>query len=106
MKKSILTASFLVVSSTNAFSTSSSNRIATQTSLNAVNNDNEISERRTFLRNIAGAAFGAGVGLMSNQQPASATYSAYTNREKDWQDRKESGGESMSNESDNDGHLS
>jgi hypothetical protein len=61
------------------------------------NNDNHgndevnVSQRRTFLRNVASATF-AGMGLITNQEPASATYSAYTNREKDWQARQENGG--------------
>jgi hypothetical protein len=60
------------------------------------NNDNSCdvapSERRAFLRNVAGMALGSGVGLLMNQQPAAASYSAFTNREKDWQDRQSTGG--------------
>mmetsp|Transcript_9948 Transcript_9948/g.12534 ORF Transcript_9948/g.12534 Transcript_9948/m.12534 type:complete len:207 (-) Transcript_9948:194-814(-) len=111
-KKFILTttASLLVASSTpvDAFTTFSTNgqsqlvRPASTTSLSALNNENNgvdeelLSERRTFLRNAAGLAFG-GLGMLMNEQPASATYSAYTNREKDWQERKESGDIQYSN---------
>lgn len=42
------------------------------------------------MRNVAGAAFGAAI-VASNGESASASYSAYTAREKDWQERKESG---------------
>jgi hypothetical protein len=112
MRKAIFTTT-LLIASTNAFTTTtstSSTTIATTTttpapivsSLNAVskNNDNDnegvVSERRTFLRNIAGVAFGVGtstigVGSLGGIQPASASYSAYSNREKDWQERKETG---------------
>ena len=47
--------------------------------------------RRNFLRSAAGLAFGS-VALTSNEEPASASYSAYTNREKDWEERTKSGG--------------
>ena len=91
-KKVILATSLLIASSANAFTTQSSTASRTITSLNAVNDNDQQSERRTFLRNIAGVAFGGTMGMMLNEEPASASYSAYTNREKDWQDRKESGG--------------
>lgn len=48
--------------------------------------------RRAFFRNVAGAAFGS-AAVIANGQEASASYSAFANREKDWQERKESGGE-------------
>ena len=44
------------------------------------------------MKNVASVAFGTSMGMLLNEQPASASYSAYTNREKDWQERKESGG--------------
>merc|ERR1739844_608471 len=40
---------------------------------------------------MAGMALGGTMGLLTNEEPASASYSAYTNREKDWQERKENG---------------
>ena len=47
--------------------------------------------RRNFLRSAAGFAFGS-AALTSNDEPASATYSAYTAREKDWETRQKNGG--------------
>jgi hypothetical protein len=90
-KKVILAASVLIAS-TDGFSTNTNVVSRATTSLNA---SNETSERRTFLRNIAGVAFGGAMGLMANEEPASASYSAYTNRENDWKERKENGGESL-----------
>lgn len=95
MKKAIYSTSILLISSVHAFTTMNTCK-PVQSSLNAVNDNNgnsEVSQRRTFLRNIAGVAFGSGAGMMSNQKPAFASYSAYTNREKDWQERKSKGGE-------------
>lgn len=66
-----------------------SNQRSFNTQLEATNSD-----RRNFLRNVAGAAFGAAI-VASNGESASASYSAYTAREKDWQERKESGGKDM-----------
>lgn len=72
---------------------SSSLNLIINSDLNNNNNNNdEVSQRRAFLRNITGAAFGTTMGLLVNQEPASATYSAYANREKDWQQRQEKGG--------------
>ncbi len=89
----------LLVASANAFSTTNTNInnvIHTPMTLNAMmpdsNISDQVSERRTFLRNVAGVAFGASMGMLANEKPASASYSAYTNREKDWQERKGNGG--------------
>lgn len=103
--KLFFTTTAILLATTNAFSStpSSSQQLRSgiltsanigSSSLNALNsnNDNEISERRTFMRNLAGVAFGASMGMLVKGEPASASYSAYTNREKDWQERKESGG--------------
>ena len=81
-----LLATALLASSASAFTTSS-NVVPSTTALSAKNTN-----RRAFFRNVAGAAFGS-AAVIANSQEASASYSAFTNREKDWQDRKESGGE-------------
>ena len=70
-----------------------SNQRSLNTQLEATNSD-----RRNFFRNVAGAAFGAAV-VASDGESASASYSAYTAREKDWQERKENGGKDMKFES-------
>ena len=72
--------SFGVCSLNNAVSTSSHTRLSA-----------EADNRRNFLRSAAGLAFGA-AALTSNDEPASATYSAYTAREKDWEERQKNGG--------------
>jgi hypothetical protein len=59
----------------------------------STDNDNSTKDRRAFLRNVASAAFGTAATVASNSQPASASYSAFANREKDWEDRSKSGGE-------------
>lgn len=46
------------------------------------------SSRRAWLSSIAATA----VVMGSSQQPAHASYSAYANREKDWENRKATGG--------------
>lgn len=61
---------------------------STLTALSAESSDND--NRRQFLRSIAGAALGASL-LTQNSQEASASYSAYAAREKDWEDRSKSG---------------
>jgi len=83
-----LLATALLSSSANAFAfTTSSNVMPSTTALGAQNSD-----RRAFFRNVAGVAFGS-AAVIANGQEASASYSSFANREKDWQDRKESGGE-------------
>ena len=82
-----LLAAVLLTSPTNAFTISSNVPSSTTTALGATNSD-----RRAFFRNAAGVAFGA-AAVATNGQEASASYSAYSNREKDWQERKDSGGE-------------
>jgi hypothetical protein len=81
-----LLAAVLLTSSANAFTTFSNPGPSTTTTLGAMNSD-----RRSFFRNAAGVAFGA-AAVVANGQEANASYSAYANREKDWQERKESGG--------------
>lgn len=57
--------------------------------------DAESSSRRDVLRSSMGALFAglaAGTALVSHPEAASATYSAYANREKDWEDRTKAGG--------------
>ena len=84
-------------STTEAFTTVAPNVHSSTTSLNALNNGHDkVSERRAFLRNAAGLAFGGAMGMLANEQPASATYSGYTQRENDWNERKDSGGKATS----------
>ena len=85
----IVTTVALLASTAESFgiSTSTSKCHLPLTSLSAQNDS-----RRNFLRSAAGLAFGT-VALTSNEKSASASYSAYTNREKDWDERKKSGGE-------------
>jgi hypothetical protein len=91
-KKIVILATSLLASANAFTSVSTQNNIHQATSLNASpsSNDNEVEGRRSFMKNVAGLAFGA-AGLVASNQPASASYSAYTNREKDWAERKESG---------------
>jgi len=64
-----------------------------------IHEDSAESSRRDVLKSSLGGLF-AGLTLATNidVQPASASYSAYTNREKDWDERKKSGGMSSSND--------
>ena len=66
---------------------------STSLAASSTDNDNSTKDRRAFLRNVASAAFGTAATVASNSQPASASYSAFANREKDWEDRSKSGGE-------------
>ena len=84
-KFSILFALF-IVSSTDAFTSSKS--AVKSTKLSAISAGN--SDRRAFFRYAAGLASGGAI-LTSGGTQAYASYSAYTNREKDWQERKETG---------------
>lgn len=93
-----------MVASTAAFSAMPVRHIATTTSSSLAaskatssssssplsENENVPQERRAFLRNLAGAAFGASA-LALNSDSASASYSAYAAREKDWEERSKSG---------------
>lgn len=65
--------------------------VISNTGLNAENNDNN---RRTFLRKggeaIAVVLLG---GTAMTNQPAEASYTAYSRREDDWKERVDKGGE-------------
>jgi len=96
------------IPSTNAFapqpsvmgapSSSSSSQLAARNGV-PIHEDSAESSRRDVLKSSLGGLF-AGLALATNidVQPASASYSAYTNREKDWEDRKKTGGMSSSND--------
>lgn len=60
------------------------------TRLSAAGNSNTI-DRRSLIRTVSGFAFGT-VTVSLGGSEASASYSAYANREKDWQERQEKGG--------------
>jgi hypothetical protein len=60
------------------------------TRLSAAGNSNTI-DRRSLIRTVSGVAFGT-VTVSSGGSEARASYSAYANREKDWQERQEKGG--------------
>lgn len=59
------------------------------TRLSAAGNSNTI-DRRSLIRTVSGFAFGT-VTVSLGGSEASASYSAYANREKDWQERQEKG---------------
>ena len=95
------------IPSTNAFApqpsvmgapSSSSSQLAARNGV-PIHEDSAESSRRDVLKSSLGGLF-AGLTLATNidVQPASASYSAYTNREKDWEERKKSGGMSSSND--------
>ena len=94
------------IPSTNAFAPqpsvmgapSSSTQLAARNGV-PIHEDSAESSRRDVLKSSLGGLF-AGLTLATNidVQPASASYSAYTNREKDWDERKKSGGMSSSND--------
>ena len=65
-------------------------RINTRLHAQSSTNDNE---RRKVLSRGAGAALSILLGGTALEQPAVASYSAYTRREQDWQERSEKGGE-------------
>jgi hypothetical protein len=81
-----------ITTTTNAFTPQQTNARSSTTTLAATDSNGGGADRRAFLRNIAGVAFGA-AAVVSNGDVASASYSAYANREKDWEDRKATGGE-------------
>ena len=78
----MLTIIGLLVSSGSAFNSVGKTKIPHSWSLSATN------DRRNF---ISSAFLAVTTVSITNAQPASATYSAYTNREKDWQERQKSG---------------
>jgi len=51
--------------------------------------------RRSFMSRSAGAAISVLVGGIGLDQPAIASYTGYTQREKDWQERAANGGEEL-----------
>lgn len=51
--------------------------------------------RRSFMSQSAGAAISVLVGGIGFDQPAIASYTGYTQREKDWQERAANGGEEL-----------
>lgn len=51
--------------------------------------------RRSFTSRSAGAAISVLVGGIGLDQPAIASYTGYTQREKDWQERAANGGEEL-----------
>lgn len=96
------------IPSTNAFAPqpsvmgvpSSSTRLAARNGM-PIHEDSAENSRRDVLKSSLGALF-AGLTLATNVsvEPASASYSAYSNREKDWDERKKSGGMSSSDDHD------
>jgi hypothetical protein len=78
----ILTIIGLLVSSGSAFNSVGKTKIPHSWSLSATN------DRRNF---ISSAFLAVTTVSITNAQPASATYSAYTNREKDWEERQKKG---------------
>ena len=71
----------------------SSSQLAARSNGIAVDESNAESSRRDVLKSSVGALF-AGLTLAADidVEPASASYSAYTNREKDWEQRQKTGG--------------
>jgi RNA recognition motif-containing protein len=71
----------------------SSSQLAARSNGIALDESNDESSRRDVLKSSVGALF-AGLTLAANidVEPASASYTAYTNREKDWEQRQKSGG--------------
>ena len=51
--------------------------------------------RRSFMSRSAGAAISVLVGGIGLDQPAIASYTGYTQRERDWQERAANGGEEL-----------
>mmetsp|Transcript_10502 Transcript_10502/g.13315 ORF Transcript_10502/g.13315 Transcript_10502/m.13315 type:complete len:198 (+) Transcript_10502:153-746(+) len=97
----VVLASLIASSSIEAFTPISNNAgLSTQAqmplttlSLHASSNEdnNDVTERRAFLRNIGAIALGTAGGFIGNTDEASASYTGYTQREKDWEERKEKG---------------
>ena len=67
------------------------NTSSRNTRLHAQNNNSSDNERRKVLSRGAGAALSI---LLGGTAPAEASYTAYTQREEDWQQRSEKGGKS------------
>jgi len=81
------------IPSTNAFAPQQPIMVGPPSSPTQLAARNAESSRRDALKSSAGAIF-AGLALAVNVdvEPASASYSAYTNREKDWELRQKNGG--------------
>ena len=62
------------------------------TRLHAQSNNSSDNERRKVLSRGTGAALSILLGGTALEQPAVASYSAYTRREQDWQERSAKGG--------------
>ena len=73
------------LNSSEAFSAIHSERSSSSTTSTTLFSE---SSRRAWLSSLATTA----VVMGSSQKPAHASYSAYANREKDWESRKSSGG--------------
>ena len=67
------------------------NNFRINTRLHAQSNNSSDNERRKVLSRGAGAALSI---LLGGTAPAEASYTAYTQREEDWQQRSEKGGKS------------
>ena len=68
------------------------NTSSRNTRLHAQSNNSSDNERRKILSRGAGAALSI---LLGGTAPAEASYTAYTRREEDWQQRSEKGGKSL-----------
>ena len=68
------------------------NNFKINTRLHAQYNSSNDNERRKVLSRGAGAALSILLGGTALEQPAEASYTAYTRREEDWQQRSEKGG--------------
>jgi len=94
MKKAIAF-TLLTLSSASAFvpsTSSSSGRPATTSLLKAEEQSSTTADsRRNFLAAAASAVLAAATVTTTTPEPAHATYSAYTHREQDWQQRQTSG---------------
>jgi len=77
---------FVVTSRSSSSISFSSTRLHSK---NCVDDDG----RRSFMSRSAGAAISVLVGGIGLDQPAFASYTGYTQREKDWQERAANGGE-------------
>lgn len=91
-----LSAASSIPSTANAF-VPSQRYSSSATSLYAAagGDDHAESSRRDVLRTSVGALFAglaAGTSLVGSPEAASASYSAYANRERDWEDRSKTGG--------------
>lgn len=102
MKSSMPSSSFLLLTcallsccNSNGFvvnSTPRSTMILNAQKDNIGNETDVICDRRKMLFQGFNLALGVGAVVAGNPNSASASYSAYANREKDWEARKKSGG--------------